>query len=198
MVELEYSAGVPHQAPVVFGALTDVLRYPAWQSDVAAAVVRGGGPLRRGAEITQVRRSLGRRTCLRLTVEDYEQDRLLALGTAAGTRPRFQEIFRLRPGPASGCCVVHLRVVIAGVPLLAEALEAMLARQIIGAFDSLRAQLATGSAGTVAEDRTREELGVPQGALPGGLDIAAGRALVQPQHAGQRHRGDQRVRQRLG
>jgi hypothetical protein len=122
----------------------------------------------------------------------------LALGTAAGARPRLQEIFRLRPGPVGGCCVVHLRVVLAGVPLLAEALEALLARQIIGAFDGLRAHLATGSAGAVAEDRTREELGVPQGALPGGLDIAARRVLVQPQDAGQRHRGDQRVRQRLG
>jgi hypothetical protein len=195
MVELEYRAGLAYPAPVVFGALTDVPRYPAWWSDIAAATVRGGGPLRLGAEITQVRRSLGRRNCLCLTVEDYEQDRLLVLGTATGTRPRLQETFRLRPGPVSGCCVVGLRVVLDDVPLLAEALEAMITHQVIGLFDSLRSHLVASSA---IEDGACEELSVPHDPLPDIVNIGTLRALVQPEHTPQRHRSDQRIRQVLG
>lgn len=146
MIELEYRAGLAYPPQTVFAALTDVPRYPLWQSDVVAAVVCGGGPLGPGAELTQVRRSLGRRTCLSWTVEDHEQDRLLTLGTVTGTRPSLRETFLLRPGPVAGCCIVDYRVALGGVPLPAEALEGMLTQQMMSVLDGLRAHLTAGSA----------------------------------------------------
>jgi len=194
MIELQYRTGLAYPPPAVFDALTDVPRYPHWQSDVAAAAVRGGGPLRPGAEITQVRRSLGRRSCLLRTVAGYEQDRLLTLGTVAGTRPSLQETFLLLPGPVAGCCLVDYEVALDGVPLPAEALEGMLTYQMMGVLDGLRSHLVTSS----AEDGLHEELGMPHDALPGAVDLRTLSALMEPEHARQRHRPDQRVRQVLG
>jgi hypothetical protein len=147
MIELQYRAG---------------LACPHWQSDVAAAAVRGGGPLRPGAELAQVRQPLGRRTCLPRIVEDR----------VTGTRPSLRETFPLRPGLVAGCCVVDCQVVL----------------------DGLRSHLLTSS----AEDGLHEELGVPHDPLPGGVEVLALSALIEPQHARQRQRADQRVRQVLG
>jgi hypothetical protein len=194
MIELQYRAGLAYPPSVVFGALTDVPRYPLWQSDVAAAMVRGGGPLGPGAEITQVRRSLGRRTCLSRTVVDYDQDRLLTLGTVMGTRPSLRETFLLWPGPVVGCCVVTYTVALGGVPLPAEALEEMLIQQMMSVLDGLRSYITTSS----AEDSLHEELGMPHDPLPGTVDVRVLRTVVQPEHTRQRHRADQRVRQVLG
>ncbi len=194
MIELQYRAGLAYPPRAVFDAVADVPRYPHWQSDVAAAAVRGGGPLRSGAEITQVRRSLGRRTCLLRTVEGYEQDRLLTLGTVTGTRPSLRETFLLSPGPVAGCCLVDYQVAVDGVPLPAEALEVMLTYQMMGVLDGLRSHLVTSS----AEHRLHEKLGMPHDPLPGAVDLRALGAVVEPQHACQRHRPQQRVRQVLG
>lgn len=192
MIELDYQVSFAYPPRVVFGALTDVQDYPMWQSDVLAARVQGGGPVRLGAEISQVRKVMGRSTYLRLTVEAYQPDRELRLRTAADAHPVLGQAFLLEPAVHGGCCVLDFRVTVDGVPPMASSLaEALLTYQVIQVFESLRAHLVTRP--SLTEHRLDEQLGVPVRPLARGRDVAGLGPVVQPQHAGQGHGGDQRV-----
>lgn len=196
MIELDYQVSFAYPPRVVFGALTDVPDYPLWQSDVLAARVHGGGPVRPGAQICQVRKVMGRSTYVRLVVETCEPDRVLRLRTAAGDRPVLGQAFRLEPVVGGRCCVLDFRVTADSVPPMARSLaEAMLTHQMIHVSESLRAHLVTRS--SLPEHRLDEQLGVPVRPLAGGRDVAGLGPVVQPQHAGQGHRRDQRVREVL-
>lgn len=157
MIELDYQLGYPYPAVVVFAALANVADYPEWQSDVLAARVRGGGPARPGAEVSVVRKVLGRTEHFRMHVNEYEPDRGLTLKTMTGAWPQLTHAFRLRPAVSLECCWLSLRVTLAGAPLLAEPLaEASLFYRVIDAFDGLRSYLAGAHPG---------HLGFPE--LPG-------------------------------
>ena len=144
MIELDYQLGFPYQPAVIFDVLANVADYPAWQSDVLAARVHGGGPARPGAEMSVVRKVLGRSEYLRMYVNEYERDRGLTLKTVMGGWPQLTHAFRLKPAVTLDCCWLSLRVTLAGVPALAEPLaEASLLYRIIDAFDSLRSYVAS-------------------------------------------------------
>lgn len=148
MIELDYQLGYPYPPAVVFAALANVADYPAWQSDVLAARVRGGGPARPGAEVSVVRKVLGRSEHFRMGVDVYEPDRGLTLKTVTDAWPHLTHAFRLRPAASRDCSWLRLRVTLAGAPSLAEPLaEALLLYRVIDAFDSLRSYLAGDRAG---------------------------------------------------
>lgn len=196
MIELDYQVSFAYPPRVVFEALTDVPDYPLWQSDVLAARVDGGGPVRLGAEISQVRKVMGRSTYFRLAVDAYRPDRELALRTAGGARPGLGQGFWLEPAAGGECCVLDFRVSADSVPPMACALaEAMLTYRMIQVFESLRAHLVSRS--SFPEHRLDEQLGVPVRSLAGDRDVAGLGPVVEPQHAGQSHGSDQRVCQVL-
>lgn len=142
MIELEYHLGYPYPPASVFGVLTDIAAYPDWQSDVLAARV-DGGTARLGAVVSMARKVLGRSTCFRFRVAEYEHDRLLGLRADTGGWPRFCHTFRLEPAAAGECCRLSLRITADGVPSTAEPLiDALLVHQVILNFDSLRSHLA--------------------------------------------------------
>src|SRR5579859_2114070 len=97
MIELRHQAGYAYPPSIVFAALADVVEYPAWQSDVQAACVRGGGPARPGADVSVVRKVLGRSDFFGLRVAEYEQDNALTLWPVTGAAPRLGHEFRLSP-----------------------------------------------------------------------------------------------------
>lgn len=147
MIELEHHIGYPYPPASVFGALTDVAVYPDWQSDVLAARVDGGGHARPGAVVSMTRKVLGRSTCFRFHVTEYEQDRVLGLReitrAATGAWPRFCHTFRLEPSVAGECCRLGVQITADGVPTTVEPLvNALLSHQMILNFDSLRSHLA--------------------------------------------------------
>lgn len=163
MIELDYQLGYPYPPAEVFAVLANVADYPAWQSDVLAARVRGGGPARPGAEVSVVRKVLGRNEQFRMHVNEYEQDRGLTLKTVADGWPHLTHAFRLKPAVTLDCCWLSLRVTLAGPAALADHLvEASLLYRIIETFDSLRSYLANAHVG----DRGSSELlrtGQPRG-----------------------------------
>jgi len=142
MIELDHRAGYAYPAPVVFQAVADVAEYPAWQPDVSAARVYGGGSPCLGAQVAQVRNMLGRSTYLDFTVHAYEPGRVLELRTVAAARSQFAQAFRVEQGLVAGCCHLTVTVRLDGVPALAEELSrAVLTYQLIQALDCLRMHL---------------------------------------------------------
>lgn len=143
MIELDYQLGFAYPPAAIFAVLANVADYPAWQSDVLAARVHGGGPARPGAEMSVVRKVLGRSEYLRMYVNEYERDRGLTLQTVMDSWPQLTHAFRLKPAMTLDCCWLSLRVTLACAPSLAEPLaEASLLYRVIDAFDSLRSYLA--------------------------------------------------------
>jgi|SRR5215469_8897748 len=155
MIELDYQLGYPYSPALVFAALTNVADYPTWQSDVVAARVHGGGPARPGAEVSVVRKVLGRTEYFRMYVNEYEQDRGLVLKTVAHASQLLTHAFTLKPMVSRDCCWLNLRVTLVGTPSLAEPLvEASLLYRVIETFDSLRSYLAaSGDLGRVGAGR---------------------------------------------
>jgi ribosome-associated toxin RatA of RatAB toxin-antitoxin module len=148
MIELDYQLGYPYPAAVVFAVLADVADYPAWQSVVLAVRVHGGGRARAGAEVSVVRKVLGRSEYFRMYVDEYEQDRGLTLKTVTDASPLLTHAFRLKPAARRDCCWLSLRMTFTGAPSLAEPLaEASLLYRVIEAFDGLRSYLVTAHAG---------------------------------------------------
>ncbi len=143
MIELDYQLGFPYPPAVIFAVLANVADYPVWQSDVLAARVHGGGPARPGAEMSVVRKVLGRSEYLRMYVNEFERDRGLTLKTVMDGWPQLTHAFWLKPAVTLDCCWLSLRVTLTGVPSLAEPLaEASLLYRVIDAFDGLRSYLA--------------------------------------------------------
>jgi hypothetical protein len=144
MIQLDYQLGFPYPPAAIFAVLANVADYPAWQSDVLAVRVHGGGPARPGAEMSVVRKVLGRNEYLRMYVNEYEHDRGLTLQTVTDAWPQLTHAFRLKPAVTLDCCWLSLRVTLAGAPSIAEPLaEASLLYRVIEAFDSLRSHLAS-------------------------------------------------------
>lgn len=143
MFELSYRVRYAYPAAAVFAALTDVADYPRWQEDVLAAWVPGGGPVRLGTEISQMRNVLGRSIPVRLVVEAYEPDRAMTLRTVAGTRSQFSHAFLLEPAASGGCHLEFLATLDGVPPMVSSFAEAILTYQAIQLSDGVRAHLAT-------------------------------------------------------
>ncbi|MGI5485325.1 SRPBCC family protein [Microtetraspora malaysiensis] len=138
MITVDHTAGFPHPPETVFTVLSDIEGYPAWQSDVLEA--RIDGPLRKGALVSQVRKVMGRRTEMDLTVDDYVSGEQITLRTAPGARPGVTQKYAVRP--SGDGCEVEFRLELDGVPKMAEHLvRAQLGKQVPLLFERLGALL---------------------------------------------------------
>ncbi|MEV4000618.1 SRPBCC family protein [Actinomadura sp. NPDC049753] len=134
MIIVEHNADFPYPASAVFTVLADLERYPAWQQDVLEAQVNG--PVREGAAVAQVRKVMGRRTELSLTVTEYVPGELIAIQTVAGTRPAVTQRYAVHASGAG--CRVEFLLELDGVPRMAEHLvRAQLGKQVPQLFQRL-------------------------------------------------------------
>ncbi|MGV9309671.1 MULTISPECIES: SRPBCC family protein [unclassified Nonomuraea] len=138
MITVDHVARYPQPVEAVFAVLADLGGYPAWQSDVLEAHL--DGPLREGAALNQVRKVMGRRTEIALTVTECLPGARISLRTAPGTRPGVSQTYGVLP--AEGGCAVEFRLELDGVPKMAEHLvKAQLGKQVPLMFERLEAQL---------------------------------------------------------
>ncbi|GAA2209627.1 hypothetical protein GCM10009850_050860 [Nonomuraea monospora] len=138
MITIEHAAGYPYSPEAVFAVLSDLEGYPAWQADVLEA--RVDGPPREGAAVAQVRKVMGRRTELDLTVTEYVPGERLTIRTAEGVRPGVTQRYAVRP--SAGGCRVEFGLELDGVPKMAEHLvRAQLGKQVPLLFERLGALL---------------------------------------------------------
>ncbi|NUW41274.1 SRPBCC family protein [Nonomuraea rhodomycinica] len=139
MITVEHVAAYPAAPEAVFAVLADLERHPDWQADVLSAHV--DGPVRQDATVTQVRKVMGKRAEITLTVAELVPGERLVLRTAPGTRPGVTQRYTVTAdGPGSR---VEFRLELDGVPKLAEHLvRAQLGKQVPLLFDRLGALVA--------------------------------------------------------
>lgn len=136
MIEISSSAHYDLPASRIFAIITDPSRYPAWQADVESASLIGDGPARQGAHIRQVRKVMGRRTEVGLTITHLVPAELVTLATGPGADPGVQQSYRLRPDGEG--CRLDFQLTLDGVPKMAEHLaRAQLTRQILHMLERL-------------------------------------------------------------
>jgi carbon monoxide dehydrogenase subunit G len=80
----------------VFAFVTDPARYPSWQPSLVSVEPHAPGPLRLGAEATEVRRFLGRELETTWTCVEHEPCRRSAIEAGGGPVP-FKGTFVLEP-----------------------------------------------------------------------------------------------------
>ena len=142
MIEITHDASYPQPTEAVFAALTDFAAYPAWQTDVESAFLASGVPAQAGSRVHQVRKIMGRRTDIDLTVAEFVPGQLLTLRTEEAARPSVRQTYRLMPA-ANGCTLTFL-LVIDGVPRMAEHLaRTQLSRQVPQMLDRVGAAFST-------------------------------------------------------
>ncbi|MDI2127046.1 SRPBCC family protein [Yinghuangia seranimata] len=140
MIEIEQSVGYPQSPEAVFAAVTDLAGYPAWQPDVLEVRVTDGGDVGPGTQVTQVRKVMGRRAEVRLTVTRYDAGRVLTLETEPDATPAVTQSYTVRPD-AFGT-VLDFRLTLDGVPKMAEHLvRTQLGRQAPHILERLGALL---------------------------------------------------------
>lgn len=118
MIEISSSARYDQSASTVFAIVTDPSRYPAWQADVESASLAGDASAQRGARIRQVRKVLGRRAEIALTISELVPGEQLTLATDPDTKPAIRQSWRLQPD--DGGCRLDFRLNLDGVPRMAE------------------------------------------------------------------------------
>lgn len=145
MIEISRAAGYDAQAVAIFAIITEAASYPAWQPGVESASLSGEGPARRGSRISQVRRVMGRRTELSLTITRLVPGELFTLATDPGAIPAVRETYRLRP--EGDGCRLGFRLTLDGIPAMAEHLaRPQLTRQAQQTLERLAAIVASRSA----------------------------------------------------
>jgi uncharacterized protein YndB with AHSA1/START domain len=140
MITIDHVAGYERSAEEVFALLCDLDGYPAWQPDVLEA--HAAGPLREGVAVAQVRKVMGRRTEIGLTVTAYVPGERITLGTAPDTRPGVTQTYAVRPTEEG--CALEFHLELDGVPRMAEHLvKAQLGKQVPLMFERLGSLLET-------------------------------------------------------
>ncbi|MEV4288435.1 SRPBCC family protein [Nonomuraea bangladeshensis] len=134
MITIDHTASYARPADAVFAVLSDPGRFPEWQADVLES--RMNGPLREGAHVEQVRKVMGRRTEIGLTVADYVPGESLTLRTPPQAKPGVSQTYRVRD--TEGGCRVEFRLELNGVPKMAEHLvRTQLGKQVPQLFERL-------------------------------------------------------------
>ena len=129
MIEIRWTAVYDEPASTIFAVIAEPSRYPAWQPDVESACLAGDGPARQGARIRQVRKVMGHRTEVAMTIAELVPAELFVLATDPGAKPVVVQTYRLWPeGPG---CRLEFHLTLDGIPTMAEHLAgAQLTRQI--------------------------------------------------------------------
>ncbi|MGW4297382.1 SRPBCC family protein [Micromonospora chersina] len=142
MIHVDHSIRYDRPTGAIFAALTDIAGYPNWQPDVLSAEITGEAGLGPGTPVRQVRKVMGRRTEIELTVSAFRPDELLTLATVPDTHPAVSQTYRLRPDGEG--CLLEFELTIDGVPRMAEHLaRTQLSRQIPRMFQLLGEHLTT-------------------------------------------------------
>jgi hypothetical protein len=144
VIDIETTSEYPHAAQAVFAILRDIERYPAWQEDVLEARLgaSSGEEIAAGAKVLQVRKVMGRRTEIELSVEEFVPDELITLQTAPGVTPGVRQSYRVT-ADGDGCRL-DFRLQLDGVPRMAEHLaKAQLGHQVPKMLERLGALLPT-------------------------------------------------------
>ena len=129
MIDITSSASYAQPAATVFAILADPSSYPAWQADVQSAALAGDGPARAGTRIREVRKVMGRRADVELTISEMVPGERITLATADGAKPAVRQAWHLQPDGAG--CRLDFQLTLDGVPKMAEHLaRAQLSRQV--------------------------------------------------------------------
>jgi hypothetical protein len=140
MIDIEHVTAYPQATDTVFAAIADISTYPAWQSDVMSAEIVGGAEVAAGTEIHQVRKVMGRKTDVTLTVADFKPGELLVLRTIDGIGPSVEQTYRILADGTGSTVYFHLHL--DGVPRMAEHLaKAQLGKQVPKMFECLGHEL---------------------------------------------------------
>jgi len=136
MIVIEHTASYPCDASAVGAALADLAGYPSWQADVLDARPQEG-PVGIGTHLVQIRKVMGRRTEVDLTVTEYRAGSQITLQTQPGAKPGVTQSYTVhRDGAESSR--VDFRLELDGVPRLAEHLaRAQLGKQVPEMFRRL-------------------------------------------------------------
>jgi hypothetical protein len=128
MIEFTTTASYDLPAAAIFAVLSDIPGYPAWNEAVESATLVDG-PLRVGARIRQVRKEMGWRGEVNVTVIEFAADKLLTLATDEGSKQPVRQSYQLTS--QDGGCKLSYKLTLDGVPKVFEPLvRAQLRRQV--------------------------------------------------------------------
>ncbi|NUW41145.1 SRPBCC family protein [Nonomuraea rhodomycinica] len=134
MITVDHVADYPRPPAAVFAVIADPARFPEWQTDVLES--HASGPLGEGVRVDQVRKVMGRRTEIGLTVSGYVPGASFTLSTPPEAKPGVSQSYRLHE--IDGGCRVEFHLELRGVPKMAEHLvRAQLGKQVPQLFDRL-------------------------------------------------------------
>jgi len=143
MIVVEHETTYPSDPETVADAVADLAAYPAWQTDVLEVSRPDSAPVGVGTRLTQVRKVMGRRTEVALTVTDYQPGARIALRTEPGAKPAVSQAYAVHPDGTGSRLVFRLEL--DGVPKLAEHLvKAQLGKQVPEMFQRLGVLLKKG------------------------------------------------------
>jgi uncharacterized protein YndB with AHSA1/START domain len=143
MIEISSSTHYDQPASTVFAILTDPASYPAWQADVESASLAGDASAQQGARIRQVRKVMGRRAEIALTISELVPGEQLTLATDPDFKPAIRQSWRLQPDEGGGCRL-DFQLNLDGVPRMAEHIaRAQLSRTVPQMLDRLGTVAAT-------------------------------------------------------
>jgi Polyketide cyclase / dehydrase and lipid transport len=129
MIEFTSTARYDLPATAIFEVLSDIPGYPAWNEAVESAILMDD-TLRAGARIRQIRREMGWRGEVNVTVAEFVPGELLTLATdAGGSKPAVRQSYQLT-SEDNGCTLTY-KLALDGVPKVFEpVVRAQLRRQI--------------------------------------------------------------------
>jgi hypothetical protein len=128
MIEITENADYDQPADAIFAALTDFAAYPSWQEAVESATLLDP-PVRIGARVRVLRKEMGWRGTVNVTVAEFIPGELLTLATVEGTKPSVRQSYQLT-SEGDGCRVRYA-LALDGMPKMFEPLaRAQLRRQI--------------------------------------------------------------------
>ena len=107
MASVDRTLTVNAPPETVFGYVTDPEKATVWQSSLLEAQFQPEGPVRRGSEIHEIRKLLGRRIESTAEVTDFEQNRLFGGRVRSGPIPWS---FRYTFEDADGATRIHFHI----------------------------------------------------------------------------------------
>jgi Polyketide cyclase / dehydrase and lipid transport len=128
MIEISENAEYDLPADAIFAALTDFASYPSWQEAVESATLLDS-PVRVGARVTVLRKEMGWRGTVNVTVAELVPGELLTLATVEGTKPSVRQSYQLTS--EGGGCRLRYALALDGMPKMFEPIaRAQLRRQV--------------------------------------------------------------------
>jgi Polyketide cyclase / dehydrase and lipid transport len=143
MIKVEYSDTFNYPASKIFAVLTDFQARSSWQPDIIETRLESDGTAQLGARVFEIRKHAGHRSENTLTINEFEQDRLLTLETVPGGKQRIREHCRIEPLEDGNCRLCYL-IEIDGLPQIAVFfVRQTMMKQVPKNFELLKSVLAS-------------------------------------------------------